>query len=159
MNHHEAQAAMALESLAVNAQMRCEEGAVTEDYHRYFSVSESFPEENEPLHEYHVTELIREIVCRRLSGHDVSDIALFFHRAVASMLADMVLNLAKETGVKRAVLSGGCFINSILSTFVEGELKKNNIDVYTNQLVPAGDGGIALGQAYCASQTILRRGV
>jgi hydrogenase maturation protein HypF len=51
-------------------------------------------------------------------------------------------------------LSGGVFQNGLLLSRVEHLLRERDRFVYTNQQVPANDGGISLGQALvAASQT------
>ena len=49
------------------------------------------------------------------------------------------------------VLSGGSFINRILMSEVISGLEAKGKQVYTNEKVPCGDGGIALGQIYLSS--------
>lgn len=72
------------------------------------------------------------------------EVALGFH----IMLCQMILEIAKKYNVKQITLSGGCFNNRILTTTSIDLLSKNGFNVYINEKVPCGDGGIALGQAY-----------
>jgi hydrogenase maturation protein HypF len=48
------------------------------------------------------------------------------------------------------VLSGGVFNNDLIFNAMMGSLKQGGLSVYTHSRVPAGDGGIALGQAAVA---------
>ncbi|MCR5649950.1 MAG: carbamoyltransferase HypF [Lachnospiraceae bacterium] len=74
------------------------------------------------------------------------------HLAVADAIVRM-LTLAGETeDVKKAVLSGGTFANSLLLSMVIPPLKKKGFEVYINEKVPPGDGGLALGQVYGVSR-------
>ena len=57
-------------------------------------------------------------------------------------------NICKEENVNQIALSGGTFINRILLKEVVSGLHKCGRDVYINEKVPCGDGGIALGQMY-----------
>ncbi len=75
----------------------------------------------------------------------VEDLALGFHLALADMVTDMVEALAWEGPV---VLSGGTFCNRILLTATTKKLKEKKKQVYINEQVPCGDGGLALGQLY-----------
>ena len=59
-------------------------------------------------------------------------------------------NLAGKTGIKTAALSGGVFQNKLLLRLVKHRLEEKGIRVLIHELVPANDGGIALGQAYYA---------
>lgn len=72
------------------------------------------------------------------------EVALGFH----IMLSKMILEIAKKYDVKQVTLSGGCFVNRILTTTSIDLLSKNGFNVYINEKVPCGDGGVALGQAY-----------
>ena len=70
--------------------------------------------------------------------------ALGFHYAVVSMVTDM----AERMVVKQVALSGGCFANRILLETCTKELQERDFQVYYNEAVSCGDGGISLGQAY-----------
>ena len=50
------------------------------------------------------------------------------------------------------MLSGGCFQNRILLSKSISILEKNNFQVFTNHLIPANDGGVALGQLAIAAK-------
>ena len=50
----------------------------------------------------------------------------------------------------KVVLSGGSFLNRILLSEVAEGLRAAGKEVYTNEKVPCGDGGIALGQIFCS---------
>lgn len=73
--------------------------------------------------------------------------ALAFHRALISM----VVQSAKYFQISDILLSGGCFANHIVMTGCRQELEAAHFQVYTNEKVPCGDGGIAVGQAYYAA--------
>ena len=75
---------------------------------------------------------------------DICAAALGFHFAVVNMVTDM----AERMGVKQVVLAGGCFANRILLESCTKELQKKDFQVYYNEAVSCGDGGISLGQAY-----------
>lgn len=78
----------------------------------------------------------------------VEEIALGFHY----MLAELILNTARQYNTKQIVLSGGCFVNRILMTTAAKLLTDNGYNVYTNEKVSCGDNGISLGQAYLAAK-------
>jgi hydrogenase maturation protein HypF len=64
----------------------------------------------------------------------------------------------EQTGLGKAVLSGGCFQNRMLLEGTVRELEKTGFEVYTHQMLPANDGCIALGQAVIAAARIEARG-
>lgn len=75
------------------------------------------------------------------------EVALGFHY----MLAELIVNIAKKYDVKQVTLSGGCFNNRILTSKAIELLEQNNYNVYINNIVPSGDQGICLGQAYLSA--------
>ena len=75
---------------------------------------------------------------------DICAAALGFHYAVVSMVTDM----AERMKVKQMVLAGGCFANRILLETCTKDLQERGFQVYHNEAVSPGDGGISLGQAY-----------
>jgi len=62
-------------------------------------------------------------------------------------LARVVLEVATESGKDKVCLSGGVMQNDPLVGQIKRLLAKEGFKVYTHQKVPAGDGGISLGQA------------
>ncbi len=75
-------------------------------------------------------------------------LAYLFHHALATAIVEMADNICKEQDVNQVALSGGTFINRILLKEVVEGLRNKNREVYLNEKVPCGDGGIALGQMY-----------
>ncbi len=73
-----------------------------------------------------------------------------FHSGLADMLVKTATALRRETGLTTVVLSGGVFQNRTLLTFSLERLAREGFRVFTNQQVPANDGGVALGQVYYA---------
>jgi hydrogenase maturation protein HypF len=64
----------------------------------------------------------------------------------------IVEKIRKETGLKKVVMSGGTFQNRYLLGNLEPRLKRSGFDVYTQNLIPSNDGGIALGQLAIAAK-------
>ncbi len=90
-------------------------------------------------------------------------IAARFHRGLARALCAMAVKLARrdsETGTRfdTVALSGGCFQNRILLELTVLLLEEQGFSVLTQTSVPAGDGGLALGQAAIAAAQIIRNG-
>jgi hydrogenase maturation protein HypF len=56
-----------------------------------------------------------------------------------------------ETGLSRVCLSGGTFNNVYLCKGLESQLCGKGFEVFTQNEVPAGDGGLSLGQALIAA--------
>lgn len=87
----------------------------------------------------------RTLLASLLASHGtIEEKALAFHEAIA----EMILSSAEHFGLSRILLSGGCFLNQLLLARAREALQKHGFSVYTNEKVPPGDGGIALGQAW-----------
>ncbi|MEW6524811.1 MAG: carbamoyltransferase HypF [Bacillota bacterium] len=75
-----------------------------------------------------------------------------FHKTLANLAVEVATGLARARGVGSVVLAGGVFQNQILAQGVREGLAANGLSVYEARLVPPGDGGLALGQAWLARQ-------
>ncbi len=85
-------------------------------------------------------------------GAPLSEIAFRFHLTVARMIGDVAALVARRTGIKTVVLSGGCFQNRLLVRLASGLLKEAGLTCLTHRQVPCNDGGISLGQAVIAAE-------
>ncbi len=63
----------------------------------------------------------------------------------------MTRALAERACFDTVVLSGGCFQNAVLFEQTEHRLREAGFTVLTHSIVPANDGGLALGQAAIAA--------
>jgi hydrogenase maturation protein HypF len=89
---------------------------------------------------------------QKLKGqYDKKILAYLFHHAVAKAMIDSAECVCAEHDVKQVALSGGTFLNRILLGEVSQGLREKGVQVYINEKVPCGDGGIALGQMYLAT--------
>lgn len=79
-------------------------------------------------------------------------LALGFHEAVADMVERTVMALAERHDVRDVALSGGVFLNRILTERCLARLRARSVNVYINHQAPPGDGGISLGQAFIISR-------
>lgn len=82
------------------------------------------------------------------NGEDKNRLAYEFHSLLADMTAQACRIISECTGVKVCALSGGVFQNKLLLKMVKYRLEKMGLRVLIHSLVPANDGGIALGQAF-----------
>lgn len=82
---------------------------------------------------------IADALCR---GVSVNEIALGFHMAVVEMLMD----IAVFCGNSRLLVSGGIFINRIICEELMAKCKDSGLELFWNEKIPPGDGGVALGQ-------------
>ncbi len=95
--------------------------------------------------------LVATLVEQRRAGRGAPELAAAFHESLAAAVASACADLADANGVRRVALSGGVFQNALLLARTSALLRERSLDVYTNRLVPANDGGVSLGQAYVAA--------
>jgi hydrogenase maturation protein HypF len=84
-------------------------------------------------------------------------LAACFHATIADAAVTMVKKIRQDTGIGKVALSGGVWQNITILKKVVGMLQQEGLHVYTNQLVPPNDGGLALGQAVVAGTCIRKR--
>lgn len=85
---------------------------------------------------------------------DAAHGAALFHATLAHALADWVGQAAARTGVTQVALAGGCLLNAILVRRLIGLLTRQGLRVYTARQIPPNDGGLSLGQAWVAIQSL-----
>jgi len=85
----------------------------------------------------------------------VAEMSRKFHNGLALVFVDLVKRIRDRTKLNRVCLSGGCFLNVLLLQTMIAELRERSFEVYFHTEVPAGDGGISLGQAVIAGHRIL----
>lgn len=96
------------------------------------------------------------LLADRRAGVDIGRIAARFHNGVAEMTRDVCRAMRDERGINEVVLSGGVWQNAILLGRTLALLEEDCFTVYTHRLVPANDGGLALGQAAVAAYRVTR---
>lgn len=89
--------------------------------------------------------IIMGIIKDKLIDEQDSAISDKFHNTIIKFSKDICKLIRKDTGVNEIALSGGVFQNSYLLKNLTNELKNEEFVVYTNKLIPANDGGVALG--------------
>lgn len=92
--------------------------------------------------------LIKRLCQGMQNGEDKNRLAYEFHSLLADMTAQACRTISERTGIKVCALSGGVFQNKLLLKMVQCRLEKMGLRVLIHSLVPANDGGIALGQAF-----------
>jgi len=82
------------------------------------------------------------------STEDRGALSLGFHYAIAEAVLCICSSLSRKEDISAVALSGGVFANSLLLERVTQRLSEQGFQVYRNEAVPPGDGGISLGQTY-----------
>ncbi|MDP2880115.1 MAG: carbamoyltransferase HypF [Azonexus sp.] len=91
---------------------------------------------------------------------DAAHGAALFHATVAAGLAEWVVSTVnrkkapKLKGAKIAI-GGGCAMNTVLMTALRSHFNAVGIDPLEARQAPPNDGGLALGQAWVARQSVL----
>jgi hydrogenase maturation protein HypF len=131
---YEAEAAMRFEGLA-----RTEIDQTTDGYQ--FMISSD--------HEMIIADpspVIRAVADDVVAGTPPELIASRFHLGVAEMMIMIAERLRAATGINTVALSGGVFLNVLLSRLAADRLQRKGFRVLRHHLVPPSDAGIALGQ-------------
>jgi hydrogenase maturation protein HypF len=81
-----------------------------------------------------------------------------FHNTLAAAIVEICCRIRKSDGLDRVCLSGGTFQNHYLLESTIMGLRRNGFTVYLHALIPANDGGIALGQAVIANELLRQDG-
>jgi hydrogenase maturation protein HypF len=84
----------------------------------------------------------------------ISTLSARFHNTLAALIVATCSRIRTTTGESRVCLSGGCFQNQLLLARTVAALAAANFTVFHQRIVPANDGGIALGQAAIACEII-----
>ncbi|MGC2193476.1 MAG: carbamoyltransferase HypF [Terriglobales bacterium] len=83
-----------------------------------------------------------------------STISRRFHNGLVLAFAGVAELIRSATSIDRVCLSGGTFHNVYLLTNLQRRLESNGFRVFTHREVPAGDGGLSLGQAMIAAHRV-----
>jgi hydrogenase maturation protein HypF len=95
--------------------------------------------------------LIRAVSEDLAAGARTARIARRFHSTMAEIVASVCGQLRGATGLDTVVLSGGVFLNAVLTVEVSGRLATDGFRVYRHCRVPPNDGGLSLGQLAIAA--------
>jgi hydrogenase maturation protein HypF len=95
--------------------------------------------------------IIRAVAQNASQGTNARVIARRFHSTMVEMIAATCDRLRQATGLEVVVLSGGVFMNALLTRETSDRLRRAGFRVYCHRLVPPNDGGLSLGQLAVAA--------
>ncbi|MCB1735227.1 MAG: carbamoyltransferase HypF [Gammaproteobacteria bacterium] len=136
--HYEAQAAMALEALALSTS-----GPET-GYHMDIG-------HHDGLLVLDPSPMWPTLLGDLADGIAPARVAARFHQGLIESITRLTLQLSAQTGVRHVALSGGVFQNRYLFEGLLDHLHAAGLNTLSHASIPANDGGIALGQAMIAS--------
>jgi hydrogenase maturation protein HypF len=139
----EGQAAMQLEWLALET---AADGAYP------FELTPAAPGSPEDVLVVDTRPLIRAVARDRSVGVGAPAIARRFHSTLVEITAAVCARVRNSTGLSAVVLSGGVFMNVLLTRVVAARLDGEGFHVYRHRLVPPNDGGLSLGQLAIAAR-------
>jgi hydrogenase maturation protein HypF len=84
----------------------------------------------------------------------VDGAAARFHATLVAALGDWVARAAEARGLGIVAWGGGCFLNALLSQGLRQNLENSGIAILAPERASPGDGGLALGQAWVATQAL-----
>ena len=79
-------------------------------------------------------------------GESAAVRAARFMNTLVSAAAEQLRRVSRETGLRRAVLSGGVFQNMYIMKRLPERLRREGLEVFTHSRVSCNDEGISLGQ-------------
>jgi hydrogenase maturation protein HypF len=82
---------------------------------------------------------------------DARVIARRFHSTMTLVIWQVCRRLRDATKLNSVVLSGGVFLNALLTSEVTARLKADGFRAHRHRLVPPSDGGLSLGQLAIAA--------
>ncbi|MBW3542824.1 MAG: carbamoyltransferase HypF [Planctomycetes bacterium] len=98
--------------------------------------------------------LIRAVVDDLTAGVCSEQIARRFHSTIVEIIVAVCTKLRETTALDAVALSGGVFINAILTSETIARLTEAGFRVFRHRLVPPNDGGLSLGQLAIAAHAI-----
>ncbi len=90
-----------------------------------------------------VADVLADVPLPKISAH--------FHNGIANMVRIATLEMQRQSGVDKVVLSGGVWQNITLLGRTLSLLGNEGFKVYIHREVPTNDGGLSLGQAAIAA--------
>jgi hydrogenase maturation protein HypF len=95
--------------------------------------------------------MIRALAQDVSRGVDAAHLSRRFHTTLVEVIAAVCVRLRALTGREAVVLSGGVFMNVLLTRETGHRLRQEGFRVYRHRLVPPNDGGLSLGQLAVAA--------
>ena len=96
------------------------------------------------------TTILLQHIYENRKRFSIKDLAYSAHLYLANGLAEIAINKAVTSGIKKIGFSGGVAYNSIITKTLSEIMRKAGIEFITHENTPPGDSEISIGQAYSA---------
>jgi hydrogenase maturation protein HypF len=123
-----------------------------------FELSDTTGPDNSRVLEVDTRPLIRSVAEEVEKGAEPGRIARRFHSTMVEIIVAVCGLIRKQTGLNDVVLSGGVFLNALLTGELMDRLGKESFAGYRQHLAPPNDGGLSLGQLAIAARRISESG-
>ena len=110
--------------------------------------------ENNGIYQLKIDNILKYLILNQ-SSLKKQDIAAFAQKYLVYGFSEIVTEIAKKENIDIVVLSGGVTANRYISNSIIKKLRNNKLNVFTNQKIPLGDGGAALGQSCIALASVI----
>lgn len=94
--------------------------------------------------------LIRAVV----GEPEAAQLARRFHATLAEVIGVVCARIREQTSLNDVVLTGGVFLNTLLTIETTRQLESRGFRVYRHRLVPPSDAGLSLGQLAIAAANV-----
>jgi hydrogenase maturation protein HypF len=95
--------------------------------------------------------LIRDVARDAAAGAAAPTISRRFHTTLVELIVLVCDSIRRSMQLDAVVLSGGVFMNALLSSEANTRLTRDGFRVYRHRLVPPNDGGLSQGQLAIAA--------
>ena len=148
LSDHEGHAAMLLEACASPAWTN-EVAAPLARIH-----ASPWPKQETGIATWDWRELMHTLISLSGELNNRHQAAAYFHAALAQGLAQWVGQACRDQGLNTVVLTGGCLVNRLLDDRLTELIQAQDLRVWRASQYPCGDGGLSLGQAWVALQSL-----
>ena len=104
-------------------------------------------DDSRPPLELETHSMFASVLAGMQAGQTAAELSAAFHLGLAQGMADMAARAARRLRLRQVGLSGGVLQNATVAHLLAAALRAQGLDVLTHHELPAGDGGVALGQA------------
>ena len=94
------------------------------------------------------TTSLLQIIYENRKRFSIKDLAYSAHQYLAKGLAEIAIDKSLKSGIKKIGFSGGVAYNSIITKTLSKIIREAEIQFLTHKIIPPGDSGISIGQAY-----------